>query len=150
MVLVRWKKRGCVSSSRDIDRLNKAFQATKYVQNSGVVYTYLQGVHQDIVRRLEFLFWQPINGLCQRRRPSRPFKVSRLSFPAEYYSGWRLVECRSQTRKLVLSSLRAAGMKQRDCGWTQISIHERGPFYYGLALFHNKHQHWHFHYFSLL
>jgi hypothetical protein len=49
-----------------------------------VVYTYLQGVHQDIVRRLEFLFWQPINGLCQRRRPSRPFKVSRLSFPAEY------------------------------------------------------------------
>ena len=31
----KMKKRGCVSSSRDIDRLNKAFQATKYLQNSG-------------------------------------------------------------------------------------------------------------------
>jgi hypothetical protein len=32
----KMKKRGCVSSSRDMDRLNKAFQATKYVQNSGM------------------------------------------------------------------------------------------------------------------
>ena len=34
----KMKKRGCVSSSRDIDRLNKAFKATKYVQNSGSIY----------------------------------------------------------------------------------------------------------------
>ena len=36
----KMKKRGCVSSSRDIDRLNKAFQATKYVQNSGSIYLF--------------------------------------------------------------------------------------------------------------
>ena len=107
MVLVRWKKRGCVSSSRDIDRLNKAFQATKYVQNSGSIYLFTRSAPRYSAKA-----W--VSFLATYKRPLPAEKAvkafqgfSPLFSGRIHYSGWRLVECRSQTRKLVLSSLRA-------------------------------------------
>ena len=107
MVLVRWKKCGCVSSSRDIDRLNKAFQATKYVQNSGSIYLLTRSAPRYSAKA-----WVSFLATYKRPLPAEKAVKAFQGFSPLFsgriqYSGWRLVECRSQTRKLVLSFLRA-------------------------------------------
>ena len=135
------KKRGCVSSSRDIDRLNKTFKATKYLQNSGTsIYLLTRSAPRYSAKA-----WVSFLATYKRPLPAEKAVKAFQGFSPLFsgriqYSGWRLVECRSQTRKLVLSSLRAGWNNGTAAGLKYLYIHERAF----LGGFRKKQKQWYF------